>query len=65
MEQTADDVEYTFEEISKALNIPKETCRQVFLMALRKLASSKNKEKLEEIVALFKTIEEKNHVTSY
>jgi DNA-directed RNA polymerase sigma subunit (sigma70/sigma32) len=53
------DVEFTLEEISQALNIPKETCRQVLLMALRKLSSSKNREKLEEIAALLTMIEEK------
>jgi DNA-directed RNA polymerase sigma subunit (sigma70/sigma32) len=53
------DVEFTLEEISQALNIPKETCRQVLLMALRKLSSSKNREKLQEIAALLTMIEEK------
>lgn len=53
------DVEFTLEEISQALNIPKETCRQVLLMALRKLSSSKNREKLEEISELLMMIEEK------
>lgn len=52
------DVEFTLEEISQALNIPKETCRQVLLMALRKLSSSKNREKLEELAALLTMIEE-------
>ncbi|MDP3301481.1 MAG: sigma factor-like helix-turn-helix DNA-binding protein [Sulfuricurvum sp.] len=53
------DVEFTLEEISEVLNIPKETCRQVLLMALRKLSSSKNREKLEEIAELLMMIEEK------
>lgn len=53
------DVEFTLEEISQALNIPKETCRQVLLMALRKLSSSKNREKLEEIAELLMMIEGK------
>jgi DNA-directed RNA polymerase sigma subunit (sigma70/sigma32) len=37
-----DDIEFTLEEISFALQIPKETCRQILLMALRKLSSPKN-----------------------
>ena len=53
------DVEFTLEEISQALNIPKETCRQVLLMALRKLSSSKNRVKLEEIAELLMMIEGK------
>lgn len=44
-----DDIEFTLEEISQALNIPKETCRQVLLKALKKLKNHKNKHKLEEI----------------
>lgn len=56
---TQSDVEFTLEEISQVLNIPKETCRQVLLMALRKLSSSKNKEKLAEIAELLAMIEEK------
>jgi DNA-directed RNA polymerase sigma subunit (sigma70/sigma32) len=51
------DVEFTLEEISLALKIPKETCRQVLLMALRKLASPKNQKKLEEIAELVSMIE--------
>lgn len=53
------DVEFTLEEISEVLNIPKETCRQVLLMALRKLSSSKNREKLEDIAELLMMMEEK------
>ena len=53
------DVEFTLEEISQALKIPKETCRQVLFMALRKLSSSKNREKLEQIAELLMIIEEK------
>lgn len=59
MESAIYDVEFTLEEISQALNIPKETCRQVLLMALRKLSSSKNREKLEEIAELLMMIEGK------
>jgi DNA-directed RNA polymerase sigma subunit (sigma70/sigma32) len=51
------DVEFTLEEISLALQIPKETCRQVLLMALRKLSSPKNQKKLEEIAELVAMIE--------
>ncbi len=47
-----DDIEFTLEEISLVLQIPKETCRQVLLMALRKLSSPKNQKKLEEIAEL-------------
>jgi DNA-directed RNA polymerase sigma subunit (sigma70/sigma32) len=57
MVSTINDVEFTLEEISQVLNIPKETCRQVLLMALRKLSSSKNREKLEEIAELLTMIE--------
>ncbi len=46
-----DDIEFTLEEISQTLNIPKETCRQVLLKALKKLKNHKNKHKLEEIYA--------------
>ena len=37
-----DDIEfeYTVKEISEKLNIPKETCRQVLLVALKKLKHS-------------------------
>lgn len=49
--------EFTLEEISLALQIPKETCRQILLMALRKLASAKNKHKLEDIAELIAMIE--------
>jgi DNA-directed RNA polymerase sigma subunit (sigma70/sigma32) len=52
-----DDIEFTLEEISLALQIPKETCRQVLLMALRKLSSPKNQKKLEEIAELIVMIE--------
>ena len=46
-----DDIEFTLEEISQTLNIPKETCRQVLLKALKKLKNHKNKHKLKEIYA--------------
>jgi DNA-directed RNA polymerase sigma subunit (sigma70/sigma32) len=52
-----DDIEFTLEEISFALQIPKETCRQILLMALRKLSSPKNQKKLEEIAELVAMIE--------
>lgn len=52
-----DNIEFTLEEISLALQIPKETCRQVLLMALRKLSSPKNQKKLEEIAELVAMIE--------
>jgi DNA-directed RNA polymerase sigma subunit (sigma70/sigma32) len=52
-----DDIEFTLEEISLALKIPKETCRQILLMALRKLSSPKNQKKLEEIAELVAMIE--------
>lgn len=49
--------EYTIQEISQELNLPKETCRQVLLMALKKLKNPKNKEQLieaKEILELLK-----------
>ena len=49
MERIQENIEYTLDEISLALDIPKETCRQVLLKALQKLKSRKNKPKLEEI----------------
>lgn len=57
MVSKCDNFEFTLEEISCELHIPKETCRQVLLMALRKLASRKNKQKLEEIAELITMIE--------
>ncbi|ADR34376.1 hypothetical protein Sulku_1715 [Sulfuricurvum kujiense DSM 16994] len=54
---TQNDVEFTLEEISLVLEIPKETCRQVLLMALRKLSTPKNQTKLEEIAELVAMIE--------
>jgi len=52
-----DDIEFTLEEISQTLNIPKETCRQVLLKALKKLKNHKNKHKLEEIYAEITSLE--------
>lgn len=52
-----DDFEFSLEEISQTLQIPKETCRQVLLMALRKLSSPKNQKKLSEIAELIAMIE--------
>jgi DNA-directed RNA polymerase sigma subunit (sigma70/sigma32) len=49
MNRLQEDIEFTLDEISLALNIPKETCRQVLLKALQKLKSRENKPKLEEI----------------
>ena len=51
MNTIKDDIEFTLDEISQTLNIPKETCRQVLLKALKKLKSNKSKHKLEEIYA--------------
>lgn len=44
-----DDYEYTILEISEELGIPKETCRQVLLVAIRKLKTKKMKLKLKDI----------------
>ncbi|KIM03586.1 MAG: hypothetical protein KU29_11515 [Sulfurovum sp. FS06-10] len=52
-----DDIEFTLEEISETLKIPKETCRQVLLKALKKLKNHKNKHKLEEIYAEITSLE--------
>lgn len=52
-----DDIEFSLEEISVALSIPKETCRQILLMALRKLSSSKNKQKFQDIAEIIAMIE--------
>lgn len=49
MNTIKDDIEFTLDEISQTLNIPKETCRQVLLKALKKLKNNKSKHKLEEI----------------
>ena len=49
MERIQENIEYTLDEISLALDIPKETFRQVLLKALQKLKSRENKPKLEEI----------------
>lgn len=54
------DIEFTLEEIAQTLNIPKETCRQVLLKALKKLKNSKNKPKLEEIYAELTSLERDN-----
>ena len=52
-----DDIEFTLEEISETLKIPKETCRQVLLKALKKLKNHKNKHKLEEIYSEITSLE--------
>lgn len=57
MVSQSNDFEFTLEEISLALHIPKETCRQILLMALRKLASAKNKQKFQEIAEIIAMIE--------
>lgn len=49
MNSIKDDIEFTLDEISQTLNIPKETCRQILLKALKKLKHNKSKHKLEEI----------------
>lgn len=50
-----DDFEYTIKEISEELNISKEKCRQVLLMAIKKFKNSNHKEKWKDIK---ETIEE-------
>ncbi|MDD3595883.1 hypothetical protein [Sulfuricurvum sp.] len=57
MVSNKDDFEFSLEEISMTLQIPKETCRQVLLMALRKLSSPKNQKKLSEIADLISMVE--------
>lgn len=52
-----DDIEFTLGEISETLKIPKETCRQVLLKALKKLKNHKNKHKLEEIYSEITSLE--------
>jgi DNA-directed RNA polymerase sigma subunit (sigma70/sigma32) len=44
-----DEFEYTIEEISRTLNISKERCRQILLVALKKLKNPKFKNKFDNI----------------
>lgn len=44
-----DDFEYTIKEISEELNISKEKCRQVLLMAIKKFKNSNHLDKWKDI----------------
>jgi len=47
-----DQFEYTIKEISQELNISEEKCRQVLLMALKKLKHPKISKELRECINL-------------
>jgi len=51
------DAEYTLKEISEKLSIPQETCRQVLLVALRKLKSKKHIDQLQEALETLNEID--------
>lgn len=45
-----DEFEYTIEEISKELNISKEKCRQILLMAMKKMKKIITKENINDLL---------------
>ena len=53
-----DEFEFTLKEISNELGISKEKCRQVLLMAIKKLKTPKYKEKLKNIKDSIKEMNE-------
>ena len=55
-----EDFEYTILEISKELNISKEKCRQVLLMAMKKLKNSKYENQLSEVKEILALLEKDN-----
>lgn len=54
------DFEYTILEISKELNISKEKCRQVLLVAIKKLKNPKFKDQFKEIKEILELLEKEN-----
>jgi DNA-directed RNA polymerase sigma subunit (sigma70/sigma32) len=52
-----DDFEHTIVEISEELDISREKCRQILLMALKKLKSSKYEKNFDEIKDIFRELE--------
>lgn len=52
-----EEIEFTLDEIAKELQLPKETCRQVLLRALRKIKATKNRDKMIQIYEEFLSLE--------
>ena len=50
------DFEHTIEEISISLNLSKEKCRQILLVALKKLKNPKFKNKFNDINDIIKEL---------
>ena len=50
------DFEHTIEEISNSLNLSKEKCRQILLVALKKLKNPKFKNKFNDINDIIKEL---------
>ena len=55
-----EDFEFTILEISKELNISKEKCRQVLLMAMKKLKNPKYENQLSEVKEILALLEKDN-----
>ena len=54
-----DQFEYTIEEISQELNISEEKCRQVLLMALKKLKNPRYSTLLNEVANTLEELQNK------
>ena len=55
-----EDFEFTILEISKELGISKEKCRQVLLMAMKKLKNPKYENQLSEVKEILALLEKDN-----
>ena len=55
-----EDFEYTILEISQELGISKEKCRQVLLMAMKKLKNPKYEDQLSEVKEILALLEKDN-----
>ena len=56
---TKDQFEYTIKEISQELNISEEKCRQVLLMALKKLKNPRYSTLLNEVTNTLEELQNK------
>jgi DNA-directed RNA polymerase sigma subunit (sigma70/sigma32) len=56
---TKDQFEYTIKEISQELNISEEKCRQVLLMALKKLKNPRYSTLLNEVANTLEELQNK------
>jgi len=53
--------EYTIKEVAESLNMSKERCRQVLLVALKKLKHEKYKANFNDISEIINEIEKSNN----